>query len=97
MSGEIEKRADAQLARQLARGPVNVPARLAGAGTVLTAAGVGLVAAGAGLAFPVLAIFYFLIAFGVGLMVGGAASWLRRRQRAREEPPVPPARLLPPG
>lgn len=95
MSREIEKRPEAALARQLERGPANVPARLAGAGALMTGAGAGLIAAGAGLAFPVLAIFYFLLAFGVALIAGGAASWLRGRKRAREAPPVPPARLLP--
>ena len=50
-----------------------------------------------GAAIPILlmlAIFYFLIAFGVVLITGGAVSWLRHRKRAREAPPVPAARLL---
>lgn len=96
MSGEIERRPDAALARQLERGPANVPARVAGAGALMTGAGAGLVAAGAGLPFQVLAIFYFLIAFGVALIAGGAMAWVRDRKRAREAPAIPPARLLPP-
>ena len=95
MSGDIERRPDAALARQLERGPANVPARLTGAGALMTGAGAGLVAAGAGLPFEVLAIFYFLIAFGVALIAGGAVRWVRDRKRARQSPPIAPARLLP--
>lgn len=95
MGDEIEKRADARLQRELDRVTRTGPARMAGAGAAMAAGGTALVAVGGGLPWMVLVPFYFLAGLGLVLIGAGALTWRQQRRRARDEPPVPPARLLP--
>ena len=96
VAGEIEKRADAQLQRDLTRVTNAGPARMAGVGGVLAAGGAGLVAVGGGLSWMALVPFYFMAGLGALLIGIAGLSWLRQRRIERDQPPVPPARLLPP-
>ncbi len=94
--GEIEKRPEAQLQRDMRRLTGAGPRRMTRAGAVMATGGSALVAVGGGLHWTVLVPFYFTAGVGALLVAVGAMMWLAQRRRAREEPPVPPARLLPP-
>ncbi len=96
MSGEIEKRADARMQRDLTRVTSAGPARMVRAGAVMAAGGSAMLAVGADFAWMALVPFYFMAGVGALLVGIGALAWVRQRRRARDEPPVPPARLLPP-